>query len=75
MTAAELKALRESLPARAEKKGGRPSSGGNGWTQKRFAEVLGIPRRSYEKYEAAGAIVPTIVERLARLTADAIRTK
>ena len=76
MTPNELKTLRHKLPAREESAGvGRPSSGGNGWTQRRFAEALGISPRTYEGYEREGATVPPAVARLASLIAEAMRAK
>jgi len=76
MTPNELKTLRHKLPTREESAGvGRPSSGGNGWTQRRFAEKLGISARTYEGYEREGATVPESVARLATLTAQTMRAK
>lgn len=76
MTPAQLKNLRHKLPPRDESAGvGRPSSGGNGWTQRRFAEKLGISARTYEGYEREGATVPESVSRLAILIAQAMELK
>jgi len=76
MTPAQLKKLRHKLPARDESAGvGRPSSGGNGWTQRRFAEKLGISARTYEGYEREGATVPESVARLATLIAQTMNSK
>lgn len=76
MTPAQLKTLRHKLPPRDESAGvGRPSSGGNGWTQRRFAEAMGLSARTYEGYEREGATVPESVARLATLIAQAMRAK
>lgn len=71
MTPEQLKRIRHSLPARDDRNHGpgRRSSGGNGWTQRKFADALGISVRTYEGYERTGAVIPTPIANLARLYA------
>jgi len=71
MTPEKLKMIRHSLPQNPHGRGpGRPATGGNGWTQRAFAQQLGLSPRTYEGYERAGATVPAPIAKLAQMIAE-----
>lgn len=72
MSPAMLRTLRESLPERPAARRGRPATGGNGWTQRAFAERLGLNLRTYEHYESSRGVISTDIMQLVLTVAEQI---